>query len=203
MTIVPTILNAVFVLSAGAWLGASILLAVVVPQIESAMKGRRTEARQLLARLLGTFQKIELGLMAGVWLSRAALTVLVGVWPERFAGVLPAAVAALVLLLVPTLAAAYATGYLTRAVRKQEAQLGSYADKNEQIRVRKRIGALLKQAEVLTWLKAVTVAGVLVAGVVAMGNPDPAPTTQPTTATAPAEASMGAAETQPATAPAP
>ena len=200
MTIVRTIFNAVFVLSAGAWLGASVLLAVAAPQIESSLKGRRTEARQLLRRLLGAFQRIELGLMIAAWVGRAASAAIVYLWPGRFPNVpFAAEAAALALLIVPTLAAVYATAYLTGAVKRHESRLGDYADKNEQIRVRKRIGGLLKQAEVLTWLKAVAVASVLVAAVVAMGRFPPAPTTQPTTQAAPAGAGAGAA-TQPTTA---
>lgn len=199
MTIVRTILNAIFVLSAGTWLGASVLLAVLTPQLESALKGRRTEARQILRRLLDVFQKMELGLLAAVWISRGAAAAIVHTWPERFPGVPVAAEAvALCLLIVPTLAVAYATGYLTRAARRHEAHLGDYADKGEQIRVRKRIGALLKQAEVLTWLKAAAVAAVIVAGVVAMGQPGPAPTTQPAQEKAPAQAGAAAgADTRP------
>jgi len=193
MTIVRTVFNIVFVLSAGAWLGASVLLAVVTPRIESSLKGRRTEARQLLRRLLGAFQRIELGLMIAAWAGRGAAAAIVWIWPGKFPNVPAAAeVVALALLILPTLAAVYATAYLTGAIKRREGQLGSYADKNEQIRVRKRIGGLLKQAEVFTWLKALCLAAALVAGVIAMGHARAGATTQPTTREAPAA-------TQPAT----
>ena len=69
-------------------------------------------------------------------------------------------------LVVPTVAALYSTLYLTRAIKTREAQLGGYADKNEQIKVRKAIAHRHVQAKLLTWLKAGAVAILVVVAVI-------------------------------------
>ncbi len=72
------------------------------------------------------------------------------------------------LLVIPTIAAAYSTFYLTGSIRRLETQLGSYADKDEQIKVRKAIALRHAQGKLLTWLKAAMVAVLIVVAVMAM-----------------------------------
>jgi len=170
MAVLHAILNALFFLAAAVWLGGLVVLVIAARLIDSAMKGRRTEGRQLVGRLRGIFQRMELVLIAVLWAASVARGVLAHVLPDAWGGAwTPADGMVIGLLVLPTLAAAISTFYLTPAARKAEAQLGGYADKNEQIRVRKTIAALFKQAEMLTWLKAVVIAAVLLVAVVALG----------------------------------
>ena len=170
MAVVHAILNALFFLAASVWLGGLVVLAIAARLIDSALKGRRTEGRQLVGSLRGIFQKIELILMAALWLTSVARGVLAHAFPESWPAAWTSIDAMVIgLLVLPTVAAAISTFYLTGAARKAEARLGAYADKAEQIRVRKSIAALHNQAELLTWLKAGVVAAVVVAAVIAMG----------------------------------
>lgn len=197
MNVVRVICDALLLLPAAVWLGSLVLLAVATRLIDSALKGRRTEGRQIIRRLRGIFQRMELILLAAMWASAVAQLVLAR-FVASYTGGGPAQGIMAGLLVVPTVAAMYSTFYLTGATKKREAQLGSYADKNEQIRVRKGIALLLKQAEMLNWLKAVLVAGVVIVAVIAMRPAGGAAGTQPTTQTRPAEAA-----TQPASRPTP
>jgi len=167
MAVVHIVVQALRLLPASVWLGAMVLLIVAARLIEQTLKGRRTEGRQIVRKLRGVFQRIELIILIVLWAVNLVDFLLGWVarsgYPGRWG---TAQVVAAGLLVVPTLAALYSTYYLTRTIRKREGQLGSYADKNDQIRVRKSIAALLKQAEMLTMLKVITVAGVIVAAIV-------------------------------------
>ena len=170
MQIARMALNTMFFLAAGLWLGGLVLLAIAARLIESALKGRRTEARQLVRRLRGIFQQLELAALLAVWTATLGNLALARFWAHKHPQLSsPAGAICAALLVVPTIASLYSTSYLTRAIKRREAQVGGYTDKSEQIRVRKRIGGLLKQAELLTWTKAVSVAGAIVAAVVAFG----------------------------------
>ncbi|KPK85399.1 MAG: hypothetical protein AMJ81_03680 [Phycisphaerae bacterium SM23_33] len=193
MGIVRIVLSALFFLSVSLWLGALVLLAIASRLIDSALKGRRTEGRQIIRRLRGIFQSMELIALAAAWGSSVAQLLLERFLGQRYPGTWGTAQGIMIaLLVVPTVAAMYSTFYLTGATKRREAQLGSYADKDEQIRVRKSIALLHKQAEMLTWLKAVLVTGVVIAAVIALhppGGPAGRPGAgTPTTQTQPARA---------------
>jgi len=168
--IVQIVLKALIFLPAGLWLGGLVMLAVATRVIEKALKGRRTEGRQIVRQLRAVCQRVELVILIVLWAASIAhlllATLLAGTYPGTWG---TANGIGLGLLVVPTIVAAFSTFYLTGAIKKREAQLGSYADKNEQIRVRKGIALLGRQAEMLTWLKAVLVAGMVVAAVLALG----------------------------------
>jgi len=164
MGVVQIALRAVFFLGAAALGGALVLLAIATRLIESALKGRRTEGRQIVRRLRGAFQRIELIALAALWASGLARLLLARLLPEVWPGEWgPADAIAIGILAVLTVAAAYSTFYLTRAIKRRETQLGSYADKNRQIKVRKSIAVLHAQAQLLTWAKAALVALLVVA----------------------------------------
>jgi hypothetical protein len=190
MTVVRTVCDALFFLPASVWLGSLVLLAVATRLIDSVMKGRRTEGRRIVRRLRGIFQRMELILLAATWASAVAQLVLAKVFESYPAPGGTALGIMIGLLVVPTLAAMYSTFYLTGATKRREAGLGSYSDKNEQIRVRKNIALLLKQAEMLNWLKGVLVAGAVIAAVIALrpaGGASGGGGGQPTAQTRPAE----------------
>ena len=169
MKIVYVVCNALFFLSASVWLGGLVMLAIATAFIAQALEKRRTEGGQIVRRLRGLFQRIELIALAATWVVSAALLILEKLLGEAFPGTFgPIDAMKMGLLVVPTLAAAYSTFYLAGAIKRREAQLGSYADKNEQIRVRKTIARLHTQAKALVWLNIVFVAGIIVAAVVAM-----------------------------------
>ena len=170
MYIARIILNALFFLAGSVWLGGLVLLSIAARLIESALKGRRTEARQLIRRLRGLFQHLELAALLGMWAGTLGNLLLAKAWADKYPHLSsPAQAICAGLLVVPTIASLYSSLYLTRAVKRRESQVGNYADKHEQIRIRKSIGGLLKQAELLTWAKAIMVAGAIVAAVVAAG----------------------------------
>ena len=169
LKIVYLVCNALFFLPVGVWLGGLVLLAIATRLIREALEKRRTEGWQVVRRLRGAFGRIEMIALATTWFSVIALLVLETIFGEGLPGTFATADAVRIgVLVVPTLAAAYSGFYLTRAIRKRQAQLGSYDDKNEQIRVRKSIAVLHNQAEALVWLNIVFVAALVVAGVVAM-----------------------------------
>jgi len=187
MKIVQSVVTALFFLPASVWVGGLVALAIATRLIEHALKGRRTEARRLVRRLRGIFQRVELIILIVLWAGIVAQVVLVKLFGKTYPGSWGTVEAILAgLLVMPTLATAYSSFYLTGAIKKREARIGSYADRNQQVRVRKNIALLLKQAEMLTWLKAVLLAGVIVAAVVALVHAQPAGGGRAPTATQPA-----------------
>lgn len=169
LKIVYLVCNSLFFLAGSVWLGGLVMLAVAAQFIQRALEKRRTEAGQVVRRLRGLFQQIELFVVPVLWGASIALLVLEKLLGEALPGTFASVDAIkLGLLVVPTLASAYGRFYLAGAIRRREAQLGGYADKNEQIRVRKNIAALHAQAKGLTWLKIVFAAALVVVAVVAM-----------------------------------
>jgi hypothetical protein len=167
MAIVRIVLSTVFFLGASLWGGALVMLAVATELITSALKGRRTEGQQIVRRLRGIFQKIELIALTALWVTGLAQLTLASAFAESYGQAWGTANAiALGVLAIPTIAAAYSTFYLTGAIRKFEAKLGGYADKNEQIKIRKAITHRHTQARLLTWLKAGAVAILVVVAVI-------------------------------------
>ena len=168
MAIVRIILTAVFFLGVSVWGGGLVMLAAATGLIGSALKGRRTEGQQIVRRLRGIFQRIELIVLIALWASGIAQLVLAKTMGQSYPGAwAPADSVALGVLVAPTLAALYSTLYLTGSTRKLESQLGGYADKNQQIKVRKAIALRHAQAKVLTWLKAGAVAILIIVAVIA------------------------------------
>ncbi len=187
MLAVRMVLGALFFLAVTAWGGGLVVLAIAARVIDEALKKRRTEGRQIVRRLRGVFQRMELVLLGVLWATSVAHLLLETFFPAAYPGSWGTGDAiALGVLVIPTIAAAYSTFYLTPAIRKRETRLGGYADKDEQVKVRKSIAALLAQAQLLTWLKAGAVALLVIAAVAAAlaGRPAAASTTQPTTAPA-------------------
>lgn len=169
MSVVHIVLNVLLFLGGSVWLGGLVMLAVATTLIGATMPRRRTEGRQLVRRLRGVFQRVELIALAGVWTSNVALLVLEQVLGEGFPGTWgPADGFRLGVLIVPTLAALYSTLYLTPAIARQEQRLGAYTDRNQQVAVRKKIALLHAQAKALVWVNAVLVAALVASAVVAM-----------------------------------
>ena len=169
LKVLHLVCNALFFVAGSVYLGGLVLLAIATRFIRQALEKRRTEGGQIVRRLRGVFQRIELIALAALWAVSIALLVLEKIFGSDFPGTFgPVDAIKIGLLVVPTVAAAYSTFYLTGAIRRGEAQLGAYTDKNEQIKVRKRIALLHTQAAALVWMNAVFLAGVVVVAVVAM-----------------------------------
>ncbi len=166
--IVDIVLSALYFLALSMWGGGLVVMAIATRQINGALQKKRTEARQIVSRLRGVFQRIELISLIVLWIATLARLLLEHVLRDGYPGVWRGGDSiALGVLVVPTLAAAHSTFYLTRAIRTHEGQLGSYADKNEQTRIRKTLANLHRQGQTLTWLKAGAVAALIVASVAA------------------------------------
>jgi len=169
LRIVYVICNALFFLPASVWLGGLVMLAIATHLIGKALEKRRTEGWQIVGKLRGLFHWIELIAVAATWAALVALLVLEKIFGGDFPGTFgPVDAMRMGLLVVPTITAVYSRFYLTRSIRRREVQLGSYADRNEQVRVRKNIAVLHAQARAIVWLNAVFLAALVVVGVVAM-----------------------------------
>ena len=167
--IVHIVLKTLQVLALCLWGGGLVVLALATGMIEDALQKRRTEGRQIIRRLRGAFQRIELICLIVVWAANLIHLGLEHFLLEKFPGVwTPGMSIAMGVLVIPTIAALHSTFFLTRSIRTHEARLGSYADKDEQIRVRRTLANLHRQARALTWLKAGAIAGVIIAGVAGM-----------------------------------
>lgn len=117
MKIVYIVCNALFFLSASVWLGGLVMLAIATAFIAQALEKRRTEGGQIVRRLRGLFQRIELIALAATWVVSAALLILEKLLGEAFPGTFaPIDAMKMGLLVVPTLAAAYSTFYLAGAI---------------------------------------------------------------------------------------
>jgi len=168
MGVVQVVLSAVQFLALALWGGGLVVLAIATALINKAMRKKRTEGRQVVRQLRGSFQRIELIVLIALWAAGVGHLGLEHFLRDAYPGVWRAGDSiAMGVLVVPTLAALYSTLYVTRAIRTKEAGLGSYADKNEQTRVRKALATLHAQARVLTWLKAGMVAVLIIASVAA------------------------------------
>jgi len=163
------VLKTLQVLALCLWGGGLVVLALATGMIEDALQKRRTEGRQIIRRLRGVFQRIELICLIAVWGANLIHLGLEHFLLEKFPGVwTPGMSIAMGVLVLPTIAALHSTFFLSRSIRTHETQLGSYADKNEQTRVRKTLANLHRQARTLTWLKAGAVAAVIIAGIAGM-----------------------------------
>ncbi|KKL17906.1 hypothetical protein LCGC14_2480830, partial [marine sediment metagenome] len=67
MAVVHIVVQALRLLPASVWLGAMVLLIVAARLIEQTLKGRRTEGRQIVRKLRGVFQRIELIILIVLW----------------------------------------------------------------------------------------------------------------------------------------
>jgi len=169
MRIVYAVCNVLFFLPVSVWLGGLVLLAIATQLIERALEKRRTEGRQIVRKLRGLFQRIELIALATTWLSAIAQALLEKAFGEGFPGTFGTADAIKMgMLVVPTASVLYSALYLTGAIKRREAQIGDYGDKNEQIRIRKNLAALHVQAKALVWLNAGVMAALVIVGVLAM-----------------------------------
>ena len=169
MNVLHLACSVMVVLPAAVWLGGLVVLGLSTRVIDSALRGRRTEGRQIIRRLREIFQRIELVAVLVLWVFAIARLLLPKLIGESYPGTwdTPDAIA-LGLLVVATALGCISTFYVTRAIRRHEAALGSYADKNEQIRTRKSIAALMRESEMLTWFKAGLVAAMVVGTVMGM-----------------------------------
>jgi hypothetical protein len=169
LKVVYAVCNALFFLPVSVLLGGLVMLTIATSLIGKALEKRHTEGWQIVRKLRGLFQWIELISLATAWAVSIALLVLEKIFGDAFPGTFgPVDAMKIGVLVIPTIAALYSTFYLTRAIRQREGKLGSYTDRAEQIKVRKNIAVLHAQAKALVWLNGVLLAALIVVAVVAM-----------------------------------
>ncbi len=168
MQVIYILVQGLFFLAVGAWLGGAGVLSLADRVIAVGLKGRRTEAHELTGRLRGLFQRMELGFVGVAWLATVARGVLVrfvGDFPSRWG---PADWAQVAVLAVATVLTAIGTFWLSPAARRRRELVGTYTDKDDQIRVRKAVAGLHQSAEAICWVNIVMLAALMVVSVAAL-----------------------------------
>ncbi|MFB3890791.1 MAG: hypothetical protein ACE15C_02080 [Phycisphaerae bacterium] len=169
MAILRVILELLFILPAAAWLGSAVMLGAASRVIQMEMAGRRTEAWHIVRRLRAIFQRIEGVIVLVAWAATIAHAAMIQVAPQSYGAAWSAAIGVQMgLLFIATVIAGVISLWLLRRIAKLETLVGSYGEKDVQIKVRKRIALLHRWIELLNVAAAAVIAAALTAAVIAI-----------------------------------